>query len=675
MRAEFITDLIVTEGNYIDARAYGSDLDDVTLQAAINAIGSDERTLLISYGNWVLANNVTVPTNVTLKFNRGAVISAPGKILTINSSIESGPYQVFDVDDSGEPELVWNSMQEINVKWFGAVGDNFADDRPAIQAAINSIVYIKGGGTPYVNLGGIGGTIYLPGGTYRIKTAYTTPTDAAGAYYGGSSTQGLVFFGGHPVIVPLHIRGDGWYSTSIVADAGLGITDVLHFNNSGPTGSIREMAISGGDAVQNVVTNQSARCSGLWIGTGNNGLTIRGGVQVTDCNIEHCVHNIHMEGTRSCYLENVYCGSAGYAEVYIKGTAALYPTIDYNEDASYGEHTMTGIVFTNCKFAKTSNGAAGGIIHIDISEDMDVPVYFNNCLIEHPLAPYNAAPVYIADCYAVYFNNCDISHGQLNGFVISGATKGVYINGGNIRKIGYWTSIGSTPELCMAVYVNSTNVKEVSLVGVNFVDCAGEAIRSRAIVNKIIGCTFNNCLNGGYDGVSADAGVHATTGNKVIHLSPQTTSFQAIVMGNFFIDADGSGVGKTAIYLDNDATPADGNVKIIGNSMTLGEFATPFVSTLAAATILNYTIRDNENMIVTENSGTAIITSGSTSVVVAHGLDVTPNVGHFSIIGAEDPTNTIGAIWVDTVGAANFTVNVENDPGASHWTFGWRVSV
>ena len=42
---------------------------------------------------------------------------------------------------------------------------------------------------------------------------------------------------------------------------------------------------------------------------------------------------------------------------------------------------------------------------------------------------------------------------------------------------------------------------------------------------------------------------------------------------------------------------------------------------------------------------------------------------------AENPTNTPGAIWVDTITSTQFNVNCENDPGASNLDFGWRAVV
>jgi len=76
---------------------------------------------------------------------------------------------------------------------------------------------------------------------------------------------------------------------------------------------------------------------------------------------------------------------------------------------------------------------------------------------------------------------------------------------------------------------------------------------------------------------------------------------------------------------------------------------------------------------VTENGGTGSIASGTTADVIAHGCSYTPVLADIIITLGENPTNTPGAIWVDTIGAANFTVNCENDPGASNLDFSWAI--
>lgn len=68
------------------------------------------------------------------------------------------------------------------------------------------------------------------------------------------------------------------------------------------------------------------------------------------------------------------------------------------------------------------------------------------------------------------------------------------------------------------------------------------------------------------------------------------------------------------------------------------------------------------------------IASGSTSVVIAHGLEYTPSVKQINIMAKAATTNPIGNIWVDTIGATNFTVHCENDPGVSAFLFAWSIS-
>jgi hypothetical protein len=71
--------------------------------------------------------------------------------------------------------------------------------------------------------------------------------------------------------------------------------------------------------------------------------------------------------------------------------------------------------------------------------------------------------------------------------------------------------------------------------------------------------------------------------------------------------------------------------------------------------------------------GSSSVASGTTSIAVTHDLGVAPAAEAITITGKEDPTNSTGTHWVDTITATQFTFNVENDPGASNFDFGWSV--
>jgi hypothetical protein len=71
--------------------------------------------------------------------------------------------------------------------------------------------------------------------------------------------------------------------------------------------------------------------------------------------------------------------------------------------------------------------------------------------------------------------------------------------------------------------------------------------------------------------------------------------------------------------------------------------------------------------------GTATILNGTTSIAVTHGLEYTPTQEDIMVMAGENPTNAVGSIWTSTFGAAQFTINCENDPGASNLDVVWWV--
>jgi hypothetical protein len=78
---------------YIDAIRYGTARTDVTIAAALAAIGSNLATLVLTFagdGIWVIGANTTIPTNVTLWIPPGVKVSRSGGItLTVNGPLIS----------------------------------------------------------------------------------------------------------------------------------------------------------------------------------------------------------------------------------------------------------------------------------------------------------------------------------------------------------------------------------------------------------------------------------------------------------------------------------------------------------------------------------------------------------------------------------------------------------
>lgn len=118
-----------------------------TLKEALAAAGSSQATLRLRPGNWVIPEDLVFPNNISLRFERGAILSLDrGVKVTINSEIEAGFHQIF----SGSGRVDGNIMARfIYPQWWGAQGDGAADDYEAImaaaQAAGGKVLYFKHG--------------------------------------------------------------------------------------------------------------------------------------------------------------------------------------------------------------------------------------------------------------------------------------------------------------------------------------------------------------------------------------------------------------------------------------------------------------------------------------------------------------------------------------------------
>ena len=115
-------------------------------------------------------------------------------------------------------------------------------------------------------------------------------------------------------------------------------------------------------------------------------------------------------------------------------------------------------------------------------------------------------------------------------------------------------------------------------------------------------------------------------------------------------------IGNTEVKFDDSS-----NLLITENGMS-------DITVLPTASI----IRNNVNF-VTENSGTATLLNGATSIDVDHGLDVTPSAGDIMVT----PAGSLGSasfFYIDTYTATQFTIHVDVDPGANV-DFAWKAIV
>lgn len=122
-----ITEFFTATGD-VFASDYGTGA--TALNAAITAIGSNPRKLIVTAGNWTIDQNVAIPTNVKLEMRPGANFVSDG-VHTLSG------------------------LSEVHASWFGTT--DYGSSLNACDACLPAG----------------GGTIYLPSGTLPLYTAAT----------------------------------------------------------------------------------------------------------------------------------------------------------------------------------------------------------------------------------------------------------------------------------------------------------------------------------------------------------------------------------------------------------------------------------------------------------------------------------------------------------------------
>jgi hypothetical protein len=190
-----------------------------------------------------------------------------------------------------------------------------------------------------------------------------------------------------------------------------------------------------------------------------------------------------------------------------------------------------------------------------------------------------------------------------------------------------------------------------------FTNCQVEAndlhgfLIAGAVRNVLVG---NSIYKNGQHGGATRYGINVTNN------SDYTT-----IEGNLFTDTQAT---PTQSGINIDST-SDNNL-VMGNTIEIIAAGGVTIADAGAGNI----VRDNIGH-RTESLGTSTIPSAATRTTVTHGLAVTPAAGDCTFVGAEDPTNSVGSMWIDTYTSTQMNLNVENDPGASNYDVAWTCSV
>jgi len=127
------------------------------LESAITAIGSTPCTLHIPTGTNTFNASVTIPANIEIVPERGALFILGNYNLYINGPFRAGPYKVFSYTGTGAVSFGPGAVTEVFSEWWGAIGNGTADDTTPVWAA------------KYASEGNGFTLRFLPGKTYAIS--------------------------------------------------------------------------------------------------------------------------------------------------------------------------------------------------------------------------------------------------------------------------------------------------------------------------------------------------------------------------------------------------------------------------------------------------------------------------------------------------------------------------
>ncbi|HBG26924.1 MAG: hypothetical protein A2Y10_10595 [Planctomycetes bacterium GWF2_41_51] len=387
---------------WIDARDYHdgnyNDYDGAAITGALNAAGPSEKTIFLAAGMWYITHSITIPSNITLKFEHGAILKiSGGRTLTINGNIESSVRQIF----SGDGTVKLGSLvKEAYPQWWGNVGT--VNDNNVCQAALDS---------------GAATIRFLPG-TYNIL-----PHDPQIIEYGGlqpKSNTTLIFEQGSKLKAITNDRAHY---------AVLNIKDVKNVKIYGPTieGDRKTHTGTTGEWGMGILIQDQSK--GIVIKDANvydcwgDGICIGGGTQ-EDVYVENSIFdNNRRQGCSITNARNVL-----FKKCTFSNTNGTSPQNGVDVEADYAGDYIQNIVFEDCR--SYNNAATGFGIAKDGPLNNPFSVTFRGCTsygdstgfgIAQGPSDTNGGMVFITDCYSI--------NARSNGFATGSANLPVTING------------------------------------------------------------------------------------------------------------------------------------------------------------------------------------------------------------------------------------------------------
>ena len=129
-------------GQWVDASGYGTTGTQSAIEAALTAIGSDTRMLLLNPGTWTITSNLAIPSNVILWPLPGAVLDVASGVTVTVYKIFAERFKIFTLNGTA----IVTGLSESEAEWFGV---------STTETAANNAIYMQKAAYSVATSGGI----------------------------------------------------------------------------------------------------------------------------------------------------------------------------------------------------------------------------------------------------------------------------------------------------------------------------------------------------------------------------------------------------------------------------------------------------------------------------------------------------------------------------------------
>lgn len=179
--------LVHAQNNRTGVTDHTGSTSDVVLAALLADLGSTVATATLSDETHNLAADTTIPANVGIQAVQGTLLKpASGKTLTLDGTLDAGPYQIFDLSAGGSVTLSAGAARRIYPEWVGAKADNSTDNATPF-ANWKALVPARGGrGELQQGVYKTSGTLLVPSYTHIDGVPGSIEIDGTGDPLSGS---------------------------------------------------------------------------------------------------------------------------------------------------------------------------------------------------------------------------------------------------------------------------------------------------------------------------------------------------------------------------------------------------------------------------------------------------------------------------------------------------------